>query len=276
MNAGKTFALALGGGGARAFAQIAILEAIDEMGVRPVAISGSSMGAAIGAAYAAGMSGKELRRYALSMAQDRGSLIGRALSARATTLAQVFSAGFGNPFVLDAQKLCAVFMPDRIPQTFAELSIPLSVVAVDLYGREEILLSEGNLRGAIAASLAVPGLMQPVTIGQSLLIDGAATNPVPFDILRGKADIVIAVDSSGGPNELRGVPDPWESVVMTLQLIGHMMMQSRLREGAPDLMIRPNVGAFRMLDFVAANAIMRSADAMKPEVRERLGALLAT
>ena len=66
----KTFALALGGGGARGLAHIVVLEALDEMGVKPTAIAGTSIGAAIGAAYAAGMSGRQMRRYVINLAHE--------------------------------------------------------------------------------------------------------------------------------------------------------------------------------------------------------------
>ena len=73
----KTVGVALGGGGARGIAHIAVLEALDDMGVKPVAIAGTSIGALIGAAYAAGMTGKEIRRYLLSLAHDRSEMVRR-------------------------------------------------------------------------------------------------------------------------------------------------------------------------------------------------------
>ena len=77
----KTFALALGGGGARGIGHIAVLEAFDEMGVKPVAVAGASFGSLIGAAYAAGMSGKEIRRYVIAVAHDRGEMLRRLFAA---------------------------------------------------------------------------------------------------------------------------------------------------------------------------------------------------
>ncbi len=270
----KTVAVALSGGGARALAQVPVLEALDEMGVRPVALAGCSFGAVIGAAYAAGMSGKAIRRACIAMAHDRALVYGRLLAARASGLSEWFASPWGNPLLIDAEKFCAGFLPPDIPDDFAALSIPLTVLAADLYGREEAVLAEGPLKSAIAASLAIPGLMRPVEREGRVLVDGAAVNPLPFDRLLGRADIVIAVDASAAPGEPRGVPDPWEALFATMQVIGHGIMVRKLERGGPHLMLRPNTGPFRLFDFFRASAILRAAEPIKAEVKEKLSAVL--
>jgi len=270
----KTFALALGGGGARGLAQIPVLEALDEIGVRPAAIAGSSIGAAIGAAYAAGLSGKAIRRHVIALAHGRGDTIARLLTARASSLSDLLAAPFGNPMLLDAEKFCAAFLPAAVPDDFAALKIPLIVPATDLYGRSEVVLTDGPLKEAIAASLAVPGLLRPIERDGRVLVDGAAVNPLPFDHLRGRADIVVAVDSSAGRTDARGIPDPWEGLFATLGVMGHTIVTEKLKHGAPDVLIRPNVGRFRMLDFFQASAILRAAEPVKAEVKEKLAELL--
>ncbi len=92
----RSFALALGGGGARGIAHIAVLEALDEMGEKPAVVAGTSIGALIGAAYAAGMSGKEIRRHVIALAHDRGDVFRRLIIARAGRIANLFSMGFGS------------------------------------------------------------------------------------------------------------------------------------------------------------------------------------
>jgi NTE family protein len=270
----KTFALALGGGGARSLAQIAVIEALDEMGVKPVAIAGVSLGAAIGAAYAAGMRGKAIRRHVIDIAHNRPQTLSRLYAARGVALTELLGAGFGNPFVLDAERFCAAFLPPGVPDRFEELTIPLTVIATDLYARAQTLFSAGPLKPAVAASLALPGLLQPMTIDGRVLIDGAALNPLPFDCLFGRADLVVAIDSSVGPTEARGVPDPWEAMFATLQVMGHAIVAEKLKQRAPDLTIRPSVGIFRLLDFMRASAILRAAEPVKAEVKERLSPLL--
>ena len=84
----------------------------------------------------------------------------------------------------------------------------------------------------------------------------------------------MAVDCSGGPGEARGVPEPWECMFATITVMGHSIVTEKLKAGGPDLVIRPNVGVFALLDFFAASAILRAAEPVKAEVKERLGALL--
>lgn len=271
----KTFALALGAGGARGLAHIAIVEALDEMGVAPVAISGSSIGAVIGAGYAAGMTGRAMRRHIISLAHNRTEILRRVMGARATTWSQMLGAGFGNPLVVDAAKFCDAFIADLAPETFAELKIPLTLMATDLHARAPVVFTEGPLKPAVAASMAVPGLVRPIEIDGRILVDGGAVDPLPFGVLRGTADVTVAIDVSGGGAEAQGVPDPWESLFATITVMSHTIVTEKLKSGAPDLVVRPNIGIFRMLDFFQASAILRAADGAKAEVKEKLGALLA-
>ena len=272
----KTFALALGGGGARGLAHIAVIEAFDEMGVKPNAIAGTSIGALVGAAYAAGMPGKDIRRFVIGLAHDRRDSTRRLLASRAGKFADVFAGGFGRATQLDAEKFCARFLPDAVPEDFAQLAIPLTVMATDLHRRREVVLTSGALRAVLAASIAIPGLLRPVVIENSVFIDGGATNPLPFDRLRGLADVIVAVDVlSVLPTERGDVPGAWESVYATLNIMSSAIVDAKLAQGAPDLVIRPNVAIFRTLDFYQATAILRSADAAKADVKKRLGALLS-
>lgn len=271
----KSFAIALGGGGARGIAHIAVLEVLDEMGVRPTAIAGTSIGAMIGAAYAAGLSGREIRRHVIALAHDRSEVFRRLMAARAGSFANLFSGGFGGATQVDGEKFCEHFLPAAIPKDFAELKIPLTVIASDLYRREQVVLSSGPLHAAVAASMALPTLVRPITIGERVLVDGGATNPLPFDQLRGCADVIVAVDISGEPNDARrDLPSPWEAVLATILVMGQAIITEKLKHGAPDLIIRPRVGLFRTLDFFQASAILRVCEASKTEIRQRLTDLL--
>src|SRR5262245_7548199 len=158
----KSVALALGGGGARGLAHIVVAEALDEMGVKPVAIAGTSIGAVIGAGYAAGMTGREMRRYAIDIAHNRAGIMRRMMRSRAGRLSDLFGGGFGDATRLDAELLCEQFLPESLPKDFAGLEIPLIVVASDLYHRREVVFAEGPLRRALAASIALPTIMRPV------------------------------------------------------------------------------------------------------------------
>ena len=270
----KTVALALGGGGARSLAQIPVLEALDEIGVKPVAVAGASFGAVIAAAYCAGMSGKAIRKLALSLTQDRGGTLARLAGARVSSLSEWLASPFGNPLLLDAEKVVREILPAEVPDDFAKLKIPLTVVATNLHNRSEAAFSSGRLMSAVAASIAIPALMRPMERDGCVLVDGAAVNPLPFDRLRGKADLVIAVDVALGVGDTQGVPDAFEALAATMALIGHGIMERKLAAGAPDLMLRPNVGVFRLFDFFRASAVMRAADPIKAEVKEKLQVLL--
>jgi NTE family protein len=273
----KTVALALGGGGARGLAHIAVLETLDEMGIRPVAIAGTSIGALIGAPYAAGMSGKEIRTHVTALARDRSGLFGKLIAARAGgSIGSLIASGLRSASLIDAEKFCAQFLPDRVPDDFGALQIPLTVIASDLYSRREAAISSGALRTAVAASMAIPAVSRPVMVEGRVMVDGGATNPLPFDRVRALADIVIAVDVAGPPaDDCTAMPDSFECYLATVLVMAQTIIDEKIKHGAPDIVLRPNVGIFRALDFLRASAILRAAEPVKAELREKLGKLLA-
>ena len=109
----KTFALALGGGGARGLAHIAVLEALDEMRIRPAAIAGTSIGSWIGAAYAAGMSGREIRRFVITLAHDRAEIFRRLIATRAGTFANLVTWASAAPRWSMRKNSASNFCPTR-------------------------------------------------------------------------------------------------------------------------------------------------------------------
>ena len=119
-------AIALGSGGARGFAHIAVLEALDELGVAPSAIAGTSIGAMIGAAYAAGMSGREIRAYALDAVRSRSEMMGKLLRARVGRFSDLVLRGRGNPVLLDGEVCLDLFWPEAVPDFFEGLAKPLA------------------------------------------------------------------------------------------------------------------------------------------------------
>jgi len=273
----KTVALALGGGGARGLAHIVVLETLDELGIRPVAIAGTSIGALIGAPYAAGMSGAELRKHVMALARDRAGVFSKLIAARAGgSIGSLIASGLRSAALIDAEKFCAQFLPDRVPNDFRELKIPLTIIASDLYARREAAISSGSLRAAVAASMAIPGLSRPVVVDGRVMVDGGATNPLPFDRVRGIADIIIAVDVAGPPAaDCTDMPDTFECYLATILVMAQTIIDEKMKLGAPDIVLRPNVGVFRALDFLRASAILRASEPVRAELREKLGTLLA-
>src|SRR5437763_1972297 len=146
----KSFALALGGGGARGLAHIAIFEALDELEKKPVIIAGSSIGSLLGAAYAAGMSGREIRRFVVTLVHNRAEVFRRLIATRASTFASLLNVGFGSAALVDAEKFCQQFLPKEIPDDFDALAIPLMIMATDLHRREQVAFSSGALKPALA------------------------------------------------------------------------------------------------------------------------------
>jgi NTE family protein len=271
----KRVALALGAGGARGLSHIAVFEALDELGIRPVAIAGSSIGALAGAVYGAGMSGREIRRFAVDLAHNRPEVWRRVMLSRAGTVGDMFNGDFSAVVQLDPEKLLGQFLRDPVPEDFGALKIPLTVVASDLYARRTVTFSSGRLRPALAASIALPALMRPVVIGERVLIDGGATDPLPFELLRGSADVIVAVDITGQPVEDRkDLPSPVETLYAAVQMMTSTIINEKLRRDRPDLLVTPDVGAFRALDFFQASAILRAAEAAKADFKAKLQALL--
>ena len=271
----KTFGLALGSGGSRGLAHILMCEALDELGCKPVAVAGSSVGALVGAAYCAGMSGKEMRRHVMGLAHDRAEVFRRLIATRGSTFASLLSAGLGSMTLVDAEKFCTQFLPGMVPARFEDLPLPLIVIASDLYRREQVAFSSGPLWPALAASIALPTLMRPVMIDGHVLIDGGATNPLPFEHLRGRADVIVAVEISGPVSaDQREVPNALECLYATVLVMTHSIISEKLRHGAPDLFLQPKVGSFRALGFLQASAILRAADPVKAEFKERLAKLI--
>ena len=267
---GPTIALALGAGGARGLAHIAVLEAFDELGLKPVAIAGASIGAMIGAAYAAGMSAKALRAHALDVLRDRATLMTALIGARAGRLADVL-AGFGNPFLIDAEKFLDRLWPEKVPDRFEDLRLPFTVTATDYDTRGETVFNAGPLLPAVAGSIAIPGLVRPVRHGGRILVDGGAINPLPFDHLIGRADVLVAVDVTGGPSpQASRAPSSFEVMFGTLQIMQGAIVAAKLKIYRPEIVVRPAVDRFRVLDFFEARAILSAAEPVKDELKREL------
>jgi NTE family protein len=265
-------AIALGGGGARGIAHVVALEALDEMGIHPVAIAGTSMGAVVGGAYAAGIEGRAIRNHILRVLRNRSDVMSKLLRARVGRFADLVLRGRGNPVLLDPEICLDLFWPDRMPSRFEDLTIKTIVVATNYLDRSEVAYDTGLLRPAVAGSMAIPGLFRPVIFGDGVLIDGGAVNPLPYDLLFGHADIVVAVDVTfGGRPTKRRIPSPFASMFGAAQIMQGAITAQKLKLRAPDILVRPRVENFAVLDFFRANQILRAAENTKEELKLRLG-----
>lgn len=264
-----TFALALGGGGARGICHINIVEALDELGIRPTAIAGSSIGSIIGAGMAAGMSGRDIREYTLELMGKKGSVANKLWSLGPASMRHAvfgFRLGqFNLELVLDA------LLPSAMPKTFEGLKIPLKVTATDYYAQSEVIVESGDLRQALAASSAIPALFMPIRMNDRIMIDGGIFNPVPYDHLLDKADIVIAVDVVGGPEgDGTTMPSRFESLFGASQLMMQSVISLKLRMHPPHIFLRPPVNRFKVLDFRKAHEVLAESLVSKDDLKRQI------
>ncbi|MER9584795.1 patatin-like phospholipase family protein [Mesorhizobium sp. M0276] len=263
-----TFGIAFGGGGARGLAHIHVIEALDELGIKPVAIAGSSIGAIMGAGMAAGMTGKDIHDYARSILGRRAEVASRMWRARPGTIAEAMQVRVSQ---FNVERILKAFLPEVIPETFAELKIPLKVTATDYFGHKLAVFDDGDLHSALAASAAIPAVFRPVMRDGRLLIDGGIYNPVPFDLIENDADIIIGVDVVGAPVELdRKHPTTVDLIFGATQLMMQSIIANKLKQCRPDILVRPAVSKYRVLDFLKVDALMNETVDIKDELKRQV------
>lgn len=274
-----TIALALGGGGARGLAHVLMLEAFDELGIKPVAIAGTSIGAIFGAAYASGLSGREIRTHMLEVLTVRFDLVRDLFNARARNVTPRLWNLFQAPAaILSSETLLEVIFPEKVARDFADVEIPLSIVASDFYGMEPFVFRNGPLRRAVAASMALPVIFEPILQDDTVLIDGGLTNPLPFDLLQGKAEIVVAIDVSGVPvpQADRAHPSASEALLGASFLFERTIVREKLKHGQPDIYIDAGTSRFQVLDFLKAAEILAAAEPAKAKLKAQLERVLTS
>ena len=247
--------LALGGGAARGFAHVGVIQVLEEAGLRPAYLVGTSAGSLVAALYASGKTPADLVRVAQSMQEaeitdwmlpilNRGALRGEALARYVNT--QVGG------------------------RTLEQMSIPLGIVATDLGNGDAITFRRGNTGAAVRASSAVPGVFQPVRVADREYVDGGLVAPVPVRQTREMgANFVIAVDISSDPE---GNPsgDTFQILMQTFAIMGKSINQLALKEA--DWVVRPALSGVKSADF---SARMRSIEAGRAAMREALPGLKA-
>ena len=266
---GLRIGLALGGGGARGLAHIHVLEELDALGIRPSMIAGSSIGALIGAGYAAGMTGSEIRGYANTLFGRKVDAVRRILQVRPSRVEGAVSGRF-HFGQLNIENVLAAFLPEQLHSSFDKLQTPLLVTATDYYGHRLEVIQEGDLLSALAASAAVPALFGPVRREGKLYIDGGITSPVPFDLFDDRVDFVIAVDVVGVPR--RGVKSPSSIDLLfgATQIMMQSIVNSKLANTRPDVLVRPAIDRFRVLDFGRIDQVLEESRNVRLDLREAL------
>ncbi|WEK03099.1 MAG: patatin-like phospholipase family protein [Candidatus Devosia phytovorans] len=267
---GPRIGVALGGGSARGLTHIPYIEAMDELGLKPAVISGTSIGALIGAGWAAGMTGKELREHSYEVLGTMRIIASKLWATQLRGLSGVFKTGI--PMQLDATHIVDAFTPTSFPLQFKDLKIPLYVVATDFQSWHQVVFNSGLLRPAIAGSIAIPSLFKPVTYANHILVDGGVVNPLPLDQADIGTDFLIGIDVNGDPSQ--GLTktdhkalDMWfgSAQIMMHSLTAHMMAAY-----PPDMYIRPHVANFGAMEFWRVREIVERGDAEKERFKRIL------
>ena len=271
-----TIGLALGGGGARGLAHIPILEAFDELGLKPKIIAGTSIGAIFAAGYASGLTGRQIRAHTRLVLKKRLDLVRDLYAARVRSSRRIWNVFAAGRAFLAPNRLLDIILPPGIGHDFDHLAIPLKIVASDFYAQEPVVFSSGPLRRAIAASIALPVIFEPVLHEGRVLIDGGLVNPLPFDLLNGEADLTVAIDVSGAlvrrPD--RETPKPWETLFASNFIFERTIIKEKLRSRHPDVYIDAGTSRFQILDFMKLDEILAAAAPAKERLKAQLARLL--
>ena len=253
----KVIGIALGGGSARGFAHIGVLQALDEAKVPIGIVAGTSAGSLVGAFYAAGFSPWKMQEVALkvrdidvadlSSGNKRGMIGGAALKRLVN--------GF-----LDNMPI------EKMPRRFA-------AVATDLASGEKVAIQRGDTGAAVVASCSIPGVFVPTLFEGRELVDGGLTSPVPVAVARQMgADLVIAVDVGGRPSS-KPRTGLYEIILQSFEIMGRSLAQ--LESKGANLLILPKTDEFDSSDFSARKEMIEAGylagQAAIPELRRRLG-----
>ena len=260
----KKIGLALGAGGAKGISHIAFLQALDELGVRPAVIAGTSIGAVIGGFYAAGVSGARMEQIVKEIGfRDLYKIV-----LDFSILSQ--SAIFKGKGIED-------FLSREIPaRTFEEVEIPLKVVATNFWDRRPVVFASGSLITAIRASMAMPVVFEPVLLHDMVLVDGGAVNPLPYDLIRQECDLTIAIDVSGVKTFAPGdpVPNMVENILSTFQIMQASIVEAKKQLSPPDIYVKPALTNIRVLDFYRYKEILSGVQSEVQEFKKTLESLI--
>jgi NTE family protein len=255
-----------------------MLEALDELDIRPVQIVGTSIGAIFGAAYASGLSARLIRAHTEEILSQRFGFAQALLAARSEPVLRLLNVLPVRASLLSPALLLDQVLPSKVPRDFAGLAIPFKAVATDFYAQEQVVFDTGDLRRAVAASIALPALFSGVEHEGRLLMDGGLVNPLPFDVLAGTADIVVAVDVTGassGPGK-RLQPSPLSALVASSQVLQRSIVREKLKASQPDIYIDVDVDRFQVLEFHRFKDVLAAAQPAKEQLQRQLQRMLAS
>jgi NTE family protein len=249
--------LALGGGAARGFAHIGVIQVLEENGIKPDLVVGTSAGSLVATLYASGKNGLALAAMADSM--DESAITDWAFPGRGLIRGEALAR-----FVREATG----------GKTIEQMRMPLGIVATDLDNGAPVLFQRGDAGIAVRASSAVPAVFQPVRIGTREYVDGGLVSPVPVRFARQMgAELVIAVDISAVPDGA-ATGDPMRMLLQTFAIMSRSINAFELREA--DVVLRPKLADVSSADFAARKRSIQAgreiALAMINELKMRIAA----
>ncbi len=256
----KKIGIALGGGGVRGAAHIAYLKAIEELGAKPVIVSGTSSGAIAGSLYCAGMAPADIIDMLGSMFRNK----------KQTGMFAKFAKKSSALVSVAARRALKEILPVN---TFEEMEIPLKVVATNVNTLEERVFETGRLLDALMCSAALPGSILPQEYDGEYYIDGGATNIVPFDIIREQCDILIAIDvsqvrpKSSGHDMKAAERADWAAAQQALISLKRMCSPI-------DIFERPSFDNTGTMEFGKVMDVYKRAEELVPEFKRKLEKLL--
>lgn len=278
--------LALAGGAARGMAHIGVLQVLDEHGIRPDFIAGTSAGALVGGLYAAGISPLRMAQLVHKLKWlSISKLELPSINLGALSFNNLNLAALGIPLgLLDLDKL--IDWIDKILErqvAFSELQIPFAAVATDITTGEMLVLNDGAMAPAIRASCAVPGVFTPMRRGNRLLVDGGVVRNLPIDVVQQMgAEYVIAVDllplHTSVNDETVATPDPLQEPTQVVELMItalYSLIRSTYPANKADITITPAIAHIDLIDLGAAPEMIElgraAAQAAIPQILRDLG-----
>lgn len=251
--------LALGGGAARGFAHVGVIQVLEEAGIRPALVVGTSAGSLVAALYASGKTGAQLQQVAETMEE----------ASFADWMLPVFSRG-----MLRGEAFARYVSTQVNGRTIETMPMPLGIVATDLNTGQGVLFQRGDTASAVRASSAVPALFQPVKISGREYVDGGLVSPVPVRYARQMgAELVVAVDISSPP-EGNTAGDTLQVLLQTFSIMSKSINALELRDA--DLVVRPTLVGVGSADFsarrLAIDAGRRTMLQLLPQLRAAIEA----
>ena len=264
------FGVAFGGGGVRGLAHIQVMESLDRLGIKPAMISGTSMGAIIGALYASGQKGSAVaeklkskfikgggkkKNLADTFKKDKTQSDSAELLKIFTSITPYMSRGG----IISADRFLSYLLKEIQVETFEDLEIPFRVVATDFWSEKQVVISSGPLLPAVKASMAIPGIFPPSLIDGRVLVDGGVVNNVPWDVLE-NCEYTLAIDVAPTRKQpKKPVPVVIDAFFGMFDIMLQKITDKKLQTSPPSLYVRPELTGIRTLDFDKISLVFEQA-----------------